>query len=126
MLGSGAAFLRENLDTAIRSREDLERILGLSSLGVVPRLDGLAGPGRMSLAPWKRGNRSRGGTGNGSGNGRVAGRELVALHDNRSSGAEAYRSLRTNLLFSGIGEETVPRYGGYDYYEYNGETAEKV
>ena len=38
LLGSALVFLRENFDDAIRSTDDVERKLGLPSIGVIPRL----------------------------------------------------------------------------------------
>lgn len=38
LLGAGFAFLRENFDDAIRSTDDVERKLGLPTIGVIPRL----------------------------------------------------------------------------------------
>ncbi len=127
MLGSGGAFLREHMDTAIRRKDDIERVLGLTPLGVVPRLHTGNGNGRRiagrrvpALGKGQRVPVPAGANGNGKvaagggggaggeGSGRAIGsstRELVVLHDARSSGAEAYRTLRTNLLFSQLGEE---------------------
>lgn len=96
MVGSGAAFLRENMDTAIRRKDDVERVLGLSPLGVVPRLYAVGHGASWTLPGLAR--RKNGAAV------ATAGRELVALHDQRSTGAEAYRTLRTNLLFSQLGE----------------------
>ncbi|MCL4759266.1 MAG: polysaccharide biosynthesis tyrosine autokinase [Rhodocyclaceae bacterium] len=73
--GIGLAFLFEHLDDTVKGGEDLERLMGLPVLGVVPLV------------------RSEGG-------GRVP--ELVSeqLKDVRSAFSEAYRSLRTALQFS--------------------------
>lgn len=38
LIGFGLVFLRENFDDAIRSTHDVERKLGLPSIGVIPRL----------------------------------------------------------------------------------------
>ncbi|KQU46009.1 hypothetical protein ASG67_15500 [Sphingomonas sp. Leaf339] len=38
LLGAGLAFLRENFDDAIRSTSDVERMLGLPAIGVIPKL----------------------------------------------------------------------------------------
>jgi capsular polysaccharide biosynthesis protein len=35
-LGVGVAFLSESLDNRIRSRDEIERVLGVPVLGVVP------------------------------------------------------------------------------------------
>ncbi len=72
-LGIGLAFLRERLDDRLRGREDLEAILGASVLTVVPR-----------VRSWKRSDRPL----------------LITTTDPQSLPAEAYRSLRTSLLFA--------------------------
>ncbi len=96
--GGGIAVARENLNVTIRQKDDLERILGLTALGTVPRLR--TGTGRLSLA-----RLTGGAPGNGHAPAGAVSEELVAIHDNRSASAEAYRTLRTNLLFSELGEE---------------------
>ena len=73
LVALGMAFLLDYLDQSIKSEEDLTERLGLISLGHVPFL--VAGTG-------KRG-------------------ELVTL-DSQSHAAEAYKALRTGILFSGI------------------------
>jgi non-specific protein-tyrosine kinase len=72
-LGVGIAFLRERLDDRLRGRMDLETHLGAPVLAVIPR-----------VASWRR----RGDT------------PLVTLAEPRSNTSEAYRTLRTSLLFS--------------------------
>jgi capsular exopolysaccharide synthesis family protein len=95
MVGGGSAFLREMLNTSIRRREDLEDELQVPMVGVIPKLKGLPG-----------GKRKRLGSGLGSGKGpkgtdrRGPGRELITVHLNRTAQAEAFRTLRTNLLFA--------------------------
>jgi receptor protein-tyrosine kinase len=73
LLALALAFLLDYLDQSIKSDEELTERLGLVSLGHVPFL--VAGTG-------KRG-------------------ELLTL-DSQSHAAEAYRALRTGILFSGI------------------------
>jgi capsular exopolysaccharide synthesis family protein len=92
MLGGGAAFLREHLDTKVRRRDELEPLLKIPSLAVIPRIamNGKAAVPRLRL-PLR------------ADNGNAVERpleRLVTIVEGRSSGAEAYRSLRTNLLFS--------------------------
>jgi len=72
-LGVGLAFLRERLDDRLRGREDLEMRIGAPVLGVIPRVPG-----------WKRRDRPR----------------LVAVEEPKSSVSEAYRTLRTSILFA--------------------------
>ena len=95
ILGSAVAFVIENMNTTIRRREDLEQIVRAPVLGVIPRLT--SGPRRLlSAGLSKRGKVSKR-------------RELVAAGTNidliaafqlRSSAAESFRTLRTNLMFS--------------------------
>ena len=89
-LGGGVAGLREQLNTTFRRRDDVDRFLRIGTLAVVPRID-TATPDRVAGA---RGNGTR----------RAAAADvdasLVVARHTRSSGAEAYRSLRTNLIFS--------------------------
>jgi len=98
MAGGGIAVLRERLNFTIRRQEDVARVLGLTTLTTVPRLRS----GRRFRSVLSGG--ARNGNGNGRSGGLTASRDLVAVLDNRSSGAEAYRTLRTNLLFSELGD----------------------
>jgi tyrosine-protein kinase Etk/Wzc len=91
LIGVGGAILVDGMNTSIRRRGDVERILQIPGLAVIPRF--LAAETRFARAlPGLRRN------GNGRGAARAAG--LVTVNDARSSGAEAYRTLRTNLIFS--------------------------
>jgi polysaccharide biosynthesis transport protein len=89
LLGLTAAAGRAFLDQTIKTPDDVERVLGLPFLGLVPQIDdGSTKPsyyGRRKRARQTR----RGGT-----------RELM-VHEHPSSGiAEASRAIRTNLMFS--------------------------
>jgi capsular exopolysaccharide synthesis family protein len=105
-LGGGIAYVLENGNSVIRRRDDLDRILRLPNLAVIPRI-GLGAGGRWASAKQflgRNGSRRALGAGaaisasaNGAGNPLS---QLVILSDGRSGGAEAYRTLRTNLLFS--------------------------
>ncbi len=86
--GIGLAFLLDYLDDSIKSSDDVGRYLGLPTLALIP-YQSATDKRKLSLA-----------SGNGNGNGSVA---LIALEDNRSAVAEAYRHLRTSLLFSSAG-----------------------
>lgn len=108
--GSGAAFLREAMNTSLRRREDIESLLQVPGLAVIPRI--AVGPGAAAqrtgvrkLLPLaaRNGNGNGNGHANGNGNGATGAAALVALSDARSSAAEAYRTLRTNLIFSQTG-----------------------
>jgi polysaccharide biosynthesis transport protein len=95
ILGASGAFLRENLDTAITGKEDLERFLQVPNLGVVPQADRGDAGSRLLRLPLPLSLRLRGQTARPGGTS-----ELIAAHLPNSSGAEAYRVLRTNLIFS--------------------------
>lgn len=73
LLGIGLAFLRERLDDRLRGRMDLEDHIGAPVLAVIPR-----------VTTWKR----RGET------------PLVTINEPRSATSEAFRTLRTSLLFA--------------------------
>jgi succinoglycan biosynthesis transport protein ExoP len=71
-IGTGIAFLRERLDDRIRDREDLEKHLGVPVLAVVPK-----------VAQWSARNEAH----------------LATISEPRSPASEAYRTLRTSILF---------------------------
>lgn len=70
MLAAGIAFLVEYLDDSLKSSDDVNRVLGLSTIGNVARFP------KENKSP------------------------LVVLDEPRAPYAEAYRNLRTNLQFS--------------------------
>lgn len=86
-VGVAAAFVCEYFDSSVKSREEVEELLHLPTLATVPN---------FALA--RRGNR-RLTNGNGA---HANGHDdaLVVLHEPRSPAAEAFRSLRTAVLFS--------------------------
>lgn len=73
ILAIGAALLRERLDTRVRSREDLESMIGAPLLASIP-----------NIAAWRRRKTPL----------------LVATSQPNSPAAEAYRTLRTALVFA--------------------------
>lgn len=76
VLGSGLALLRDRMDNRLRTIEEVQGYVGLTILGVVPRM-----PGR-----------------------RTAVARAMAVHlDPRSEVAEAYRTIRTAVYFTGQG-----------------------
>jgi succinoglycan biosynthesis transport protein ExoP len=93
ILGGGAAVLVERLNTTVRRRDDVESMLHVPGLAVIPQIAtsngklGLLGRGLKLPGMTTRRDRS----GNDS---------LVTVTDFGSVGAEAYRTLRTNLIFS--------------------------
>ncbi len=91
-LGVGLALLLEYLDDSVHSTEDVERMLNLPALAVIPAIG--AGGKRRFLAPpgalQKR-------------NGHADSPELLINVDGQSPLAEAYRHLRTSVLLSSAG-----------------------
>ena len=93
MLGFGAAILADTMDSSIRRRSDIERILGVPSLAILPSLEPLSKieanlPGalrKLAIASRNRNDPHQ---------------DLVTVTAPRSAGAEAIRTLRTNLMFS--------------------------
>jgi len=96
LLGFAAAFLRESLDTKVRTIEDAHTATsGLPTLGTIPSIP----PATVSA----------------NGNGRLQGGAVVALpadallrdsvitrRDPHSPVSEAYRALRTSVTFAGV------------------------
>lgn len=97
LLGLAGAVLVERWNTAIRKREDIEGMLQIPGLAVIPRIASASASerrlqiGRFSLALPSLGNGHARRQGSAS---------LVTVSDARSGSAEAFRTLRTNLIFS--------------------------
>jgi polysaccharide biosynthesis transport protein len=90
--GIGLAFLMDYLDDSVRTSDDVGRHLGLPTLAMIPHYNNSEKrKTNNALVPVKNGNA----------NGSLA---LVTLEDRRSPMAEAYRHLRTSLLFSSAGK----------------------
>ncbi len=89
--GIGLSFLMDYLDDSIRTSDDIGRNLGLPTLALIPH-NSITEKNRRKMLP------GLGETGGGMSD------SLVALNDNRSATAEAYRHLRTSLLFSSAGK----------------------
>jgi succinoglycan biosynthesis transport protein ExoP len=88
--GVGMAFLLDYLDDSVRTSDDISRHLGLPTLALIPHH--LSNEKRNLLA-------SKAGT-----NGSLASTALITMDDRHSPVAEAYRHLRTSLLFSSAGK----------------------
>jgi polysaccharide biosynthesis transport protein len=92
MLGGGAAVLAERLNTTVRRRDDVELMLHIPGLAVIPQISTprkLGTLGRALRLPGMTARRDK-----------YTSDALVTLSDFGSVGAEAYRTLRTNLIFS--------------------------
>ena len=109
LLGSILGWLRERLNTTILRREELEA-MSLQTLSVIPSLTNGASRANGAGGGWRRLWRGGGkpaaarAPSNGKGHGGMHGAELVALSRRHSVGMEAYRALRTNLLFAQDGD----------------------
>jgi capsular exopolysaccharide synthesis family protein len=88
--GIGLALLMDYLDDSVKSSDDISRHLGLPTLALIPQYAGVE-KRRLSLAPK-------------NGNGVASTAALITLEETRSPMAEAYRHLRTSLLFSSAGK----------------------
>ncbi|NOZ72486.1 MAG: polysaccharide biosynthesis tyrosine autokinase [Chloroflexi bacterium] len=73
LLAAGAAYLLEYLDDTLKNPDDVQKILGLTTLGAVPAL------GQKEMA-----------------------QELITLVKGRAPATESYRILRTNLQFASV------------------------
>jgi len=73
ILAAGAAYVFEYLDDTLKNPDDVRKLLGLTTLGAVPIMEGAK-----------------------------AGNELAVLTSGQSISKEAYRVLRTNLQFAAV------------------------
>lgn len=89
MAGIGLAFLFDYLDDSIKTSDDVGRYLGLPTLALIPHHNSVRKAKGNALTT-REGN--------------PASKALLSLEDNRSPMAEAYRHLRTSLLFSSAGK----------------------
>ncbi|MBK8465430.1 MAG: polysaccharide biosynthesis tyrosine autokinase [Chloracidobacterium sp.] len=87
--GIGLAFLLDYLDDSVRTSDDISRHLGLPTLALIPHY--LNTEKRKLLTAV-------------NGNGAAAPSALITMDDRHSPMAEAYRHLRTSLLFSSAGK----------------------
>ena len=91
ILGVGAAFFLEYLDRTVRTSSDVESLLGIPVLGVIPRLRRIDDPQEEEPAPPTR----------------APGIPLIVAMDPLDPAAEAYRNLRMNLTFMGKDEQPI-------------------
>lgn len=92
MLGGGAAVVLENANTTVRRKDEVSRILRIPELAVIPRFVP-EDRSRVRLLPARFSKNGKHGPSGSAG-------ELVAAKEPHSQAAEAYRTLRTNLIFS--------------------------
>lgn len=92
-LGLGLALFFEYLDDTVHSTEEVERVLHLPALAVIPSVGNAT---RRRVLPGTTALQKQNGNGNGNS-------ELLMNVDSRSPLAEAYRHLRTSVLLSTAG-----------------------
>jgi capsular exopolysaccharide synthesis family protein len=92
-MGIGLAFLLDYLDDSVKTSDDIGRHLGLPTLALIPHHFG-SEKRRLKLAA---------ANGNGTGGAPIS-TGLITLEERHSPMAEAYRHLRTSLLFSSAGK----------------------
>ncbi len=88
--GIGLAFLMDYLDDSVRTSDDVSRHLGLPTLALIPHYNY---NDKRALSLMQK---------NENGNSSTA--ALITLEERHSPMAEAYRHLRTSLLFSSAGK----------------------
>jgi hypothetical protein len=89
VIGAALAFVIESIDDRLRTSEEVEQASMLPSLAAIPHMS--SGPA------WKKGENKED-----AAPGVLAQQRLITLWDPKSSGAEAYRSMRSALLLSSI------------------------
>ncbi|MCK5330381.1 MAG: polysaccharide biosynthesis tyrosine autokinase, partial [Candidatus Marinimicrobia bacterium] len=102
-LGVGGAFLLEYLDNTVKTVEDVER-KGLTILGIIPAIGGK----QYDKKKYKRKAQDKGQETdfkNRRSDAERLQRRLITHEDPKSSVAEAYRSLRTSLMYSSAGKQ---------------------
>lgn len=101
ILGLGAIFFLEYMDRSIKTPEELERVTGFASLGVIPAASSLnkthaygseSGPKIRAVESPAEEKRNI---------------DLLPYHDSRSPIAEAYRAFRTSLLLASANSPKV-------------------
>jgi polysaccharide biosynthesis transport protein len=92
--GVGLALLLDSLDDTLRSTDDVETMLGLPALAVIPSIGAIA---RRRWFPKVSALQTR----NGNGNGHAPAKILIS--SDASPLSEAYRQLRTSVLLSTAG-----------------------
>jgi capsular exopolysaccharide synthesis family protein len=96
-LGLMLAFAVEFMDTSLKSPEDVEKLTGLASLGLVPSYAGDGKASSLHYYTYGKPNRPPSGPGAEKQPDSI---ELINHHDPNLAISEAYRTIRTSILFS--------------------------
>jgi polysaccharide biosynthesis transport protein len=104
ILGLAAIFFLEYMDRSIKSPEDLERMTGFASLGVIPAAGSLTKQYGFRYGYGRSGPALRAVDGQGD---KSPGIELIPHIDARSPISESYRAFRTSLLLASASSPKV-------------------
>lgn len=104
ILALAAIFFLEYMDRSIKSPEDLERMTGFASLGVIPAAGSLTKQYGFRYGYGRSGPGLRAVDGQGE---KTAGIELIPHIDARSPISESYRAFRTSLLLASASSPKV-------------------
>ena len=99
LLAAGGAYLIEFLDKSLKNSDEVQRQLGLATLGAIPDT---ASPTRPAFPPFKRPQRKPAHTDPLAPRPSPLASELIMLDNNATAAAEAFRVLRTNLQFAAV------------------------
>jgi succinoglycan biosynthesis transport protein ExoP len=112
-LGAGTAFLQEHLDNTLKNSADVERILRVPALALIPSRESLNYAGCSGYGLLGKGASRDRANGNGNGNGlanfaltKPSGKTWIRIDGNGtqySALSEAFRGLRTSVLLSAAG-----------------------
>jgi capsular exopolysaccharide synthesis family protein len=98
MIGSGVVFLIEYTDYTVKDSKDIEKYLELITIGEIPMFAGEKRKGGRN----KKVKKKKGRSGKESQNGNSLSPNLITVVDPKAPASEAYRSLRTNIGYSGV------------------------
>ena len=90
-------FVVEFFDNSVRTMKDIEN-LGLTVLGIIPAISGELNQSQTALQKLLSNSRNN--------SSKTLKRKLITKEDPRSPISEAYRSLRTSMLYTDIDKET--------------------
>lgn len=102
VLGIGISLLLETLDGSVRQKNELTSLLRVPELGVIPRADVLGN--RLGMRRLRINGNGQSHVRNGTGSVGAGAIQLITASRLNSVGSEAYRTLRSTLMFSESGK----------------------